>query len=576
MAEPSNATASPVAEKASRPEENAQAGTADEGNESSGVSEGNPVEDTKPNGAATPNKPSTSGSQDEDAEMKDTDNAAEATSTPKTTQTPASSKKAANGSSKKKSAVPEHKTKKLNKKASSKRMNLDAEPGQYYLARMKGHPPWPSVICDEEMLPMSLLDTRPVTTKLPDGTYKKAEYADGGKRVQDRTFPIMFLAWMPNTDLTPLETAAIDPSDTKGKSKPLAAAYVKAAEENDLQHFKDMLADHQKAVKEEQEAQAERDAKKSSKAKRKSVDASATPADDDDEMDVDDEEEEEPKPKSRKRKKEVESDVEDKPAKTPKTATKLKLSTPKTPVETSSKKKAAKPKSSTKKAPKESDDDAVETPKVEEKRMTAEEARNAKEKKVLWFRHKLQRGFLSRDVPPKEDEMKQMSEYLAELETYLDLEPNIIRSTKINKVLKAMIKIPSIPQDEIHQFKDRSLKILAEWNKTLSNEPGNDGQGDKEDDAKEAVAAPTTNGNAKDTESKAAKAEAGEAAAPEEEKKEDLEKKIGTTTEGEKGAEKSEGQAAEEAENDSDDKGDAPDVENAPGKEYQPPAVEAA
>ncbi|KAI4277599.1 MAG: hypothetical protein LQ337_001622 [Flavoplaca oasis] len=582
MAEQSDTIASPAAEKSPKPGETAQAGTADEGKESSGVSEGNQVEDPKTNGAATPNNPSVSGSQGDDTEMKDADNATKATSTSATTQTPASSKKTANGSSKKKSAVPEHKTKKLNKKASSKRItNLDAEPGQYYLARMKGHPPWPSVICDEEMLPMSLLDTRPVTTKLPDGTYKKPEYADGGKRAVDRTFPIMFLhtnefAWMPNTDLVPLDTAAINPTDTKGKSKPLAAAYAKASEENDLQHYKDMLADHQKAVKEEQEAQAERDAKKSAKSKRKSVDVSTTPADDDaDEMDLD-EEEEQPKAKSKKRKKEAESDAEEKPAKTPKTATKLKLSTPKTPVESSSKKKPAKPKSSNKKGPKESDDEAVETPKVEEKRMTAEEAKNAKEKKVLWFRHKLQRGFLSRDMPPKEDEMKQMSEYLTELETYLDLEPNIIRSTKINKVLKAMIKIPSIPQDEIHQFKDRSLKILAAWNKTLSNEPGNDGQGDKEDEGKEAAAAPTTNGTTKDTKGQAAKAEAGEAAAPEEEKKEALENKIGTTTEGEKEADKSEGQAAEEAEKVSDDKGDAPDVENAPAKEYQPPAVEAA
>ncbi|KAL8999679.1 MAG: hypothetical protein Q9169_001496 [Polycauliona sp. 2 TL-2023] len=585
MAEPTNATASPVAEKSPKPEEIAQGGKADEGNESSGVSEGNPAEDSKPNGAATPTKLSVPGSQDEDTDMKDANDAAEATSTPATTQTPASSKKASNGSSKKKSAVPEHKTKKLNKKASSKRItNLDAEPGQYYLARMKGHPAWPSVICDEEMLPMSLLDTRPVTTKLPDGSYKKAEYADGGKRAHDRTYPIMFLtnnspsAWMPNTDLTPLETAAIDAKDTKGKTKPLAAAYAKASEANDLQHYKDMLADHQKAVKEDQEAQADKDTKKPAKSKRKSVDASATPADDDvDEMDVD-EEEEEPKPKSRKRKKEAESDGEEKPAKTPKTATKLKLSTPKTPIETSGKKKAAKPKSSSKKVPKEtkeSDDEAVETPKVEEKRMTAEEAKNAKEKKVLWFRHKLQRGFLSRDVPPKEDEMKQMSEYLGELETFLDLEPNIIRSTKINKVLKAMIKIPSIPQDEIHQFKDRSLKILAEWNKTLSNEPGNDASADKDEDTKEGAAAPTMNGTGKDTEDQAAKAEAGEAAAPEEEK-DNLEKKIGTTTEGEKEAEKSEGQAVEEAEKVSTDKGDAPDVENAPAKEYQPPAVEAA
>ena len=109
--------------------------------------------------------------------------------------TPASSKKAANGSSKKKSAgVPEHKTKKLNKKKSKPAITqLHAQPGEYYLARMKGHPPWPSVICDEEMLPQSLIDTRPVTTKQPDGTFKKPEYADGGKRAYERTFPIMFL-----------------------------------------------------------------------------------------------------------------------------------------------------------------------------------------------------------------------------------------------------------------------------------------------------------------------------------------------------------------------------------------------
>lgn len=116
---------------------------------------------------------------------------------------------------------------------------------------------------------------------------------------------------MPNTDLTPLDPSTIDTGDTKGKSKPLVAAYVKASENNDLQHYKDMLADHQKAVKEEQEVQAERDAKKSAKGKRKSVDATAAVADDDDEMDVD-EDEEAPKPKSKKRKKEADSDGEEK------------------------------------------------------------------------------------------------------------------------------------------------------------------------------------------------------------------------------------------------------------------------
>lgn len=116
-------------------------------------------------------------------------------------------------------------------------------------------------------------------------------------------------AWMPNTDLSPLDTAAIDPDDSKGKPKQLAAAYAKASEQNDLRHFKDMLADHQKAVKEDAEAQAERDAKKTSKSKRKSVDPAAVSADDADDMDIDDEAEE-LKPKSKKRKKDVDSDVE--------------------------------------------------------------------------------------------------------------------------------------------------------------------------------------------------------------------------------------------------------------------------
>ena len=109
--------------------------------------------------------------------------------------TPASTKRTnTGGSSKKKSsAVPEHKSKKLNKKKSKPLTHLDARPGEYYIARMKGHPPWPSVICDEDMLPHSLLSTRPVTAKLADGSFKKPEYADGGKRAYERTFPIMFL-----------------------------------------------------------------------------------------------------------------------------------------------------------------------------------------------------------------------------------------------------------------------------------------------------------------------------------------------------------------------------------------------
>lgn len=85
------------------------------------------------------------------------------------------------------------KAKKLNKKASKPRLlHLDAEPGDHYFVKLKGFPQWPVIICDEDMLPASLLKSRPVTAKRADGTYRE-DYADGGKNVADRTFPVMYL-----------------------------------------------------------------------------------------------------------------------------------------------------------------------------------------------------------------------------------------------------------------------------------------------------------------------------------------------------------------------------------------------
>lgn len=110
-----------------------------------------------------------------------TDEAAATTPAPKTASRAGSKRKSIGGS------------KGGNKRKSTNRiLHLDAKPGEYYIARLKSYPPWPSVICDEEMLPPALTAKRPVTTKQPDGTYFEA-YADGGKRVYERTFPIMFL-----------------------------------------------------------------------------------------------------------------------------------------------------------------------------------------------------------------------------------------------------------------------------------------------------------------------------------------------------------------------------------------------
>lgn len=105
--------------------------------------------------------------------------------TPKT-KTPARRKSTAGADS--------AKGKKLNKKGSKAAiLHIDAKPGEHYFIKLKGFPQWPCIICDEDMLPHALLKSRPVSAARTDGSYRE-DFADGGKRVHDRTFPIMYLA----------------------------------------------------------------------------------------------------------------------------------------------------------------------------------------------------------------------------------------------------------------------------------------------------------------------------------------------------------------------------------------------
>lgn len=84
-------------------------------------------------------------------------------------------------------------TQKLNRRKSQNRItHLDAKPGQYYMARLRSFAPWPAIICDDEILSESFNESRPVTAMQKDGSYK-GEYADGGRRTHERTFPVMFL-----------------------------------------------------------------------------------------------------------------------------------------------------------------------------------------------------------------------------------------------------------------------------------------------------------------------------------------------------------------------------------------------
>lgn len=73
--------------------------------------------------------------------------------------------------------------------------------------------------------------------------------------------------------------------------------------------------------------------------------------------------------------------------------------------------------------------------------------------------------------------MSTMAGYFEQLEALPELEQGIIRTTKIHKVLKAILKLTSIPKDEDYHFKDRSMALLTKWQKVLTD--GGEGDGDK-------------------------------------------------------------------------------------------------
>ncbi|RMY23368.1 hypothetical protein D0865_16481, partial [Hortaea werneckii] len=404
--------------------------------------------------------------------------------------TPASGKK----DSKRKStgAVPEHRMKKTPKKKTGPALHLDCKPGEHYWARLKGYPPWPAIICDEEMLPESLLASRPISTARPDGSLRH-DFEEGGKNAKDRTFPVMFLftnefSWLVNTGLTPLDPEQCKEKPKGKMTKALSSAYELAVENHDLQYYKDELKrfqeEHQQYLESvaEAEAEAERVAEEKAKAaeeaakeeekKPKKKARKSKGADEDAEMD----DAEAPK-STKKRKKDAESETEGKvsstkamkmstkltlrkPKKTPKVT---KLNAPKTPNGESSAKKAAKPKKKVS-APKEEDE------KEAQPQMTEAERLQQREKAVLYLRHRLQKGFLSRDQAPQEHEMASMADFFGQLENYDNLEPSIIRVTKIHKVLKAIVKLHSIPKDEEYNFKKRSAAMLEVWNKKMESD----------------------------------------------------------------------------------------------------------
>jgi hypothetical protein len=130
-------------------------------------------------------------------------------------------------------------------------------------------------------------------------------------------------AWQINTELQPFDIEEVkkevEAGNTTKKTKALWEAYEIAAEEPDLDWFKDMLNKHDQALQEEMEKVAideqEKAVKKEKKTEKSGKRKSIAAVDDSDDIDIDETPEDgaasakKAKP-SKKRKKEVESDGE--------------------------------------------------------------------------------------------------------------------------------------------------------------------------------------------------------------------------------------------------------------------------
>jgi hypothetical protein len=115
-----------------------------------------------------------------------------------------------------------------------------------------------------------------------------------------------------------------------------------------------------------------------------------------------------------------------------------------------------------------------------------------------------------------------MSEYIKILEKLNDLEVSIIRATKINKVLKAILKLDTIPKEEEFKFKPRSQALLDRWNKLMDGESGatNGVNGSTETKKKsESNGTKTETPDAKESETAAADGKEEKPSAPQEEAK---------------------------------------------------------
>ncbi|KAK0544324.1 hypothetical protein OC846_006109 [Tilletia horrida] len=91
-----------------------------------------------------------------------------------------------------------------------------------------------------------------------------------------------------------------------------------------------------------------------------------------------------------------------------------------------------------------------------------EEQMSPETKQVKGWRHQLQRAFLGK-TPPKESEMAAMAEIFTQVEAH-PMSEEAYKQTKIGKVMKKITQIKEeIPKDSEYHFKDRAEELCKKW-----------------------------------------------------------------------------------------------------------------
>ncbi|ODV97194.1 hypothetical protein PACTADRAFT_48944 [Pachysolen tannophilus NRRL Y-2460] len=332
------------------------------------------------------------------------------------------------------------------------------KPGQLVYSKIQGFPKWPAVIVPEDLVPVSVLDSKPT-------------------RDSKNFYPVFFLGsepsyyWNRYDSLSPLDVEECEKSLKKAKTGlKRALKHATDISPNFLSAIPPINDDtavdgDQEDLKEEQNE----DDEEGENDEEGEGEGEGDVEDDADGDEVGDEESDDEdvktKRKSSKRKPSTQSTSRDlKDLKDSKDSRKRKPEPKNDDVELS-KKSIKKSRTSTpsiteNKSDKNSNGNGSKPP---------ENWTDDEKQKNFWFiRTRLQKGLISSKIPPAYDDYQYNSKILNKLEelsSIVDLK--VLKGTKLHKVLKAILKIPDLERKDDFKFHERAGKILNEWEPLL-------------------------------------------------------------------------------------------------------------